>query len=239
VPNVSDVLAILLLEAVQLGATHDPRVLPVGGGDRVRDDDLGRVVHVVGRRDIARRPRPEGGELLVGAPPEQHRVGGGPAIAVRLAADGAQLALIDLKGQSETAGLVRQQRVGAVVETWTCDDARLITGRTMIVDGGGCMHSGWRSAAAGATPKTCSMQVTLLSSIRLHIASEDPMAPALPTATQLAATSGAATLHPVGCVPAPPGSRSGRGGARTMPRDACDTTRAPASRVPVTTRRHH
>jgi 3-oxoacyl-[acyl-carrier protein] reductase len=45
----------------------------------------------------------------------------GRAIAVRLAADGAQLALIDLKDQSETATLVRQQRDGAVVETWTCD----------------------------------------------------------------------------------------------------------------------
>ena len=43
----------------------------------------------------------------------------GRAIALRLAADGADLGLIDVKDQSETAGLVRDR--GGRAETWTCD----------------------------------------------------------------------------------------------------------------------
>jgi 3-oxoacyl-[acyl-carrier protein] reductase len=43
----------------------------------------------------------------------------GRAIALRLAQDGAQLALIDVKDQSETVGLVKAQ--GGKAEAWTCD----------------------------------------------------------------------------------------------------------------------
>jgi NAD(P)-dependent dehydrogenase (short-subunit alcohol dehydrogenase family) len=43
----------------------------------------------------------------------------GRAIALRLAEDGAALGLIDIKDQTETAGLVRAK--GATVETWGCD----------------------------------------------------------------------------------------------------------------------
>jgi NAD(P)-dependent dehydrogenase (short-subunit alcohol dehydrogenase family) len=43
----------------------------------------------------------------------------GRAIAARLADDGAQLALIDLKDQAETVALVRGK--GAAVEAWACD----------------------------------------------------------------------------------------------------------------------
>jgi NAD(P)-dependent dehydrogenase (short-subunit alcohol dehydrogenase family) len=43
----------------------------------------------------------------------------GRAIVLRLAQDGAQLALIDVKDQSETVGLVKEQ--GGKAEAWTCD----------------------------------------------------------------------------------------------------------------------
>lgn len=43
----------------------------------------------------------------------------GRAIALRLAEDGAQLGLIDIKDQAETVGLVRAN--GATVEAWACD----------------------------------------------------------------------------------------------------------------------
>jgi len=43
----------------------------------------------------------------------------GRAIALRLAEDGAQLALIDVKDQSETVGLV--QGKGGSADAWTCD----------------------------------------------------------------------------------------------------------------------
>ena len=43
----------------------------------------------------------------------------GRATALRLAQDGAQLGLIDLKDQSETVRLLREQ--GATAEAWTCD----------------------------------------------------------------------------------------------------------------------
>jgi NAD(P)-dependent dehydrogenase (short-subunit alcohol dehydrogenase family) len=43
----------------------------------------------------------------------------GRAIALRLAADGAQLAVIDVKDQAETAALIRSS--GSVAEAWTCD----------------------------------------------------------------------------------------------------------------------
>jgi len=43
----------------------------------------------------------------------------GRAIALRLAEDGAQLGLIDIKDQAETVGLARAK--GAAVEAWACD----------------------------------------------------------------------------------------------------------------------
>lgn len=43
----------------------------------------------------------------------------GRAIALRLAEDGAQLGLIDIKDQAEIVGLVRAN--GATVEAWACD----------------------------------------------------------------------------------------------------------------------
>ena len=43
----------------------------------------------------------------------------GRAIALRLAQDGAQLGLIDIKDQSETVGMVRN--TGGSAEAWTCD----------------------------------------------------------------------------------------------------------------------
>jgi NAD(P)-dependent dehydrogenase (short-subunit alcohol dehydrogenase family) len=43
----------------------------------------------------------------------------GRAIALRLAEDGAQLGLIDIKDQAETVGLVRAE--GGAVEAWACD----------------------------------------------------------------------------------------------------------------------
>lgn len=43
----------------------------------------------------------------------------GRAIALRLAEDGAQLGLIDVKDQLETVGLVRER--GGSAEAWTCD----------------------------------------------------------------------------------------------------------------------
>src|SRR5438309_8197746 len=52
----------------------------------------------------------------------------GRAIALRLAEEGAQLALIDVKNQGETAQLVRNN--GGTVHTWACDvtDEDRITG---------------------------------------------------------------------------------------------------------------